>query len=363
MTVTDIARDRAFSEIKRLCRASLDTGSLGRATVERLGRVVPFEGYVVNLMDPLSGLPASVAYDEGLYSREEARHLFERIYFEDDVNDYGWMARKHLPVARLSDGTGGKLEHALRHREFNAPKGLGYEMRAVLTEGREMWGGLCLVREKGRPDFDEREMAFIERVAPHLAAGLKAAALRAGAEDGASGEDGAGVLIMDSRGILSRRALNAKRWLRELGASEDTEALPPPVWAVVGVLRRALGRGSDRDLHVIPRLCVRGRSGRWLALQASLTESGDGSLPEIVVMITPAGSGEIARIHANAHGLSEREKEVVDLVLRGASTRNISRALYISESTVQGHLSHIFEKVGVKSRRELLKRLCLDSMA
>lgn len=362
MTVSDIARDRAFSEIKRLCHASLDTGDLGQATANRLGRVVPFEGYVVNLMDPLSGLPASVAYDEGLYSREEARFYFENIYFEDDVNDYGWMARNHLPLARLSDGTGGKLERALRHGALNAPKGLGYEMRAVLTGSREMWGGLCLVREKGRPDFDEREMAFIERIAPHLAAGLRAATLRAG-EGEPLREDSTGVLILDSRGVLSRRTLNAERWLQELGASEGAATLPHPVWAVVGVLRRALGKDSDRDLHIIPRLCVRGRSGRWLTLQASLTESGDGALPEIVVMIAPAGSGEVARIHANAHGLSEREKEVVDLVLRGYSTRRISASLYISESTVQGHLSHVFDKVGVKSRRELLKRLCLDNMA
>ncbi len=62
------------------------------------------------------------------------------------------------------------------------------------------------------------------------------------------------------------------------------------------------------------------------------------------------------------YGLSDREKEVVALVLRGASTRGISRALHISESTVQGRLSHVFDKVGVKSRRELLKRLCLENM-
>ncbi|MGH3146523.1 MAG: response regulator transcription factor [Rubrobacter sp.] len=64
----------------------------------------------------------------------------------------------------------------------------------------------------------------------------------------------------------------------------------------------------------------------------------------------------------NAYGLSAREREVVKLVLRGSSTKQISRSLYISESTVQGHLSHVFEKSGVKSQRELLKRLFLDSL-
>ena len=36
--------------------------------------------------------------------------------------------------------------------------------------------------------------------------------------------------------------------------------------------------------------------------------------------------------------------------------------LSISEYTVQDHLSHVFEKVGVRTRRALVKRLYLDSM-
>ena len=43
------------------------------------------------------------------------------------------------------------------------------------------------------------------------------------------------------------------------------------------------------------------------------------------------------------YGLSEREREVVDLVLQGASTKEISQALYISEYTVQEHLSNAFD--------------------
>ena len=63
-----------------------------------------------------------------------------------------------------------------------------------------------------------------------------------------------------------------------------------------------------------------------------------------------------------AYGLSSREEEVVKLVVRGASTREISQTLYISEYTVQNHLQNIFEKVGVRSRRTLLKRLFFDNL-
>ncbi|MGH3089406.1 MAG: response regulator transcription factor, partial [Rubrobacteraceae bacterium] len=57
-----------------------------------------------------------------------------------------------------------------------------------------------------------------------------------------------------------------------------------------------------------------------------------------------------------AQRLSPRERGV-DLVARALSTREVSRPLHISEYTVQGHLSNVFEKVGVRSCGEFLKRL------
>ncbi len=53
---------------------------------------------------------------------------------------------------------------------------------------------------------------------------------------------------------------------------------------------------------------------------------------------------------------------MVDLVVRGASTKQISASLFISEYTVQEHLKHTFDKVGVRSRRELIKRLFFDNL-
>jgi DNA-binding NarL/FixJ family response regulator len=49
-------------------------------------------------------------------------------------------------------------------------------------------------------------------------------------------------------------------------------------------------------------------------------------------------------------------------VAQGFSTRGISGTLYISEYTVQRHLQNAFEKVGVRSRRELIKRLFFDNL-
>ncbi len=81
-----------------------------------------------------------------------------------------------------------------------------------------------------------------------------------------------------------------------------------------------------------------------------------------MVLIAAAGQREVAWLKTSAYELTKREREVVDLVVRGASTRQISQALYISEHTVQEHLSNVFEKVGERGRRALVKRLYLDSL-
>ena len=70
----------------------------------------------------------------------------------------------------------------------------------------------------------------------------------------------------------------------------------------------------------------------------------------------------MAWLQTRAYGLSPRERAVVDLVVRGAPTKQISASLFISEYTVQEHLKHIFDKVAVRNRRELIKRHFFDNL-
>lgn len=383
MAVTTTVENLTLSEISRLCHAGLDSETLSRRVAERLRRSVPFDGYAVVPIDPLTGLATNFHFSEEMGSDEDARFFLEHIYFEDDVLDYGWMTRNRIPAMTLSEATGGRLERSLRYREYNGPKGFGPGVRAILTADDQLWGGLCLVRGKDVSDFERRELDLLRRISPHVGAGLRAASLLDSARNPAEGDDAgvpngdgepgvsaapdaAGVLVLDRLGRVSWRTGPAGRWLRELGAPEhgrpDDTALPRPVCAVVGALRGSLAPGTGNAPAPVPSIRVRGRSGRWLTLQASLSEPGNGSPAETVVVIAPAAPREVALLRATAHGLSAREKEVAGYVLRGFSTHQISRLLYISESTVQGHLSHVFEKVGVRSRRELVKRLFLDTL-
>jgi len=62
-------------------------------------------------------------------------------------------------------------------------------------------------------------------------------------------------------------------------------------------------------------------------------------------------------------GLTEREEEILRLVLRGARNRDIEKALYISSSTVRNHISNIYRKLGVRNRLELINRVGRDAPA
>jgi DNA-binding CsgD family transcriptional regulator len=330
-----------------------------------LRKAIPFEGYVAFTMDPSSGLITHALVEE-MGDEKGLRVFLEHVYFEDDVLEFNWMVQNRLPVGLLSEATGGKLELAPRYRELQAPAGLGYELRGAFSTGTQLWGGLCLSREKGRPDFAAREVAFVRRVAPHLGAGLRAATLQQELHDDVDGDDAAGVLVLDQWGTVVQHNAAAERRLQELGDLgarwREGEGLPAPIWTVLGALKKALKPETDRDLNSSPHLRVRAPSGRWLTLQASRTEPGPGRPSESVVIIAPAGPKEVLRLSAIGYGLSPREQEVVDLVVRGASTRQISQALYVSEYTVKDHLSNIFGKVGVRGRRALVKQLYLNTI-
>jgi DNA-binding NarL/FixJ family response regulator len=53
--------------------------------------------------------------------------------------------------------------------------------------------------------------------------------------------------------------------------------------------------------------------------------------------------------------LSEREVEVLALVARGRTNREIARELFVSEGTIKAHVSHIMSKAGVERRSSLVK--------
>jgi DNA-binding NarL/FixJ family response regulator len=82
-----------------------------------------------------------------------------------------------------------------------------------------------------------------------------------------------------------------------------------------------------------------------------------------VVLLEAARPPELAPLVAEAHGFTERERLVTELVAQGFSTNEIAGLLHLSAYTVQDHLKSIFDKFGASSRGELIARLFFDRSA
>ena len=81
----------------------------------------------------------------------------------------------------------------------------------------------------------------------------------------------------------------------------------------------------------------------------------DGGNPRIAVSVRELGLEREA--FARRYGLSPREAEVAELVLRGYSNPMIASTLGIAPTTTKRHLTRIFDKIGVDSRTQLVSRL------
>jgi DNA-binding CsgD family transcriptional regulator len=366
-TISQSQEDRVFQEVKRLSHAGLDGTTLLQRVARAVHKTIPFTAYCGATMDPISNL-ITWGVGEGMDgpagdAATMSRIFFERVFFEEEYDKIAAMRQAGEVVSSLSTETSGVLERSLRYREMLRPFGFADEINIIFDE-KGVWGSLELMREQDARTFSSRELEIVRRIAPHIAAGLKAAAFRAHALDidiDVTGDGVPGVLVIDAAGRIASATPTAERLLAELGYDgwdwRRSASLPVPVMMVLGVLRRTMQPASDAARHEVPRLRMRSRAGRWLTLHADLIEASWDRPSERVVVIAPAPPQEVAWLTLTAFSLSPREEEVVGLVASGHSTKQIAERLFIAEHTVQRHLTNIFEKVGVRSRRDLVKKV------
>jgi DNA-binding NarL/FixJ family response regulator len=129
--------------------------------------------------------------------------------------------------------------------------------------------------------------------------------------------------------------------------------------------------------HSLLTLGVRTTVARALAAAGDR----DGAVAELELVVAEAGAagagrprdeaaGELRRLGARVsaavrraspdagpEGLTEREQEIAMLVARGASNKQVASTVFLSEKTVEHHLSRVYAKLGVRGRTELAHRL------
>jgi DNA-binding CsgD family transcriptional regulator len=352
MTGDTMRRDAAQSIIE-LCRAGLDPETLRERLLPRLRRAVPADGLWWATSDPATLLFTST-YQEQIPERTKP-FFIENEFVSDDVNKWVDVARHPGGVRTLHDATHGVMTESVRYTEIFHALGFGDELRAAFSVHGSCWGFLCLHREAGQP-FSTADARFVEVIAPHVALGIRAG-LVAGMLDTTDAVGAPGVILFDRDLAITGRTPAAERWLEEFGYTDRSDSvLPTEMLALAARVRD----GATPETQV-PRLRVRTQSGRWAVLHASRLPASGGEV--IAVIIDEASAAEVAPIIMLAYGLSEQERSITGLVCRGMSTADIAAEAGITVNTVQDHLKSIFDKVGIRSRRELVVQILRDHYA
>jgi len=134
----------------------------------------------------------------------------------------------------------------------------------------------------------------------------------------------------------------------KLQGAEGEERVGEAVRAVREGLGASLSNRSAKGFPVEPR--PEALEGKPEAVSSGGTR-GEGPVAE-------AGKGESSPDDlARRFHLSQREAEVLALLLHGKASKEIAEICCVSESTVKTHVRHIYEKAGVANRIELLEKI------
>jgi DNA-binding CsgD family transcriptional regulator len=342
---------RREADLVRRCYTGLDAPAFQADVVRSIHALLPVDAVFFATADPTT-LLFTGALAEGPLAAATTRFL-DNEFGRDDVNKFQSLATgAEARVATLDAATGGQRAGSPRYREIMAPLGLGDELRAALVTPAGCWGYLCLHRADSPHGFTAAEARLIGRLAPPLGNGCRIS-LTAPYRTG-TGTAAPGVVVLHPDLTVAAMTGEAEQWLAQIpGRPQRPGRLPLAVYAVAARLR-SIDNGTA-VAEAVPTVRVPSSTGGWLLIHASHLNSSAGS--DIAVIIEPAHPSNVAPLLLSSHGLTPRERDVALLVLRGASTQAIGADLHLSAYTVKDHLKSVFDKFGVRSRRDLVAHI------
>ncbi|MFE3997814.1 LuxR C-terminal-related transcriptional regulator [Nocardioides sp. YIM B13467] len=342
-------RQRSQDKIERLSRQGLDLVALWRECREPIADAIPhYWAPCFYTLDPASLLITS-HFDELLPVLPA--DFLDNEYRADGVHKLSDVAKSELGVSTLYEITDGDPSSTSRWKS-NMELGGDQEIIVSLrTRAGVVWGSLALYREPGRPMFCGADKEFLRAIAPSLAEAARNALLLGEASDPDS-TGAPGLVVLNSSLGIDSATEGVERWLADLPRPAPG-AVPVAVAAVAARALRSVDSPGESGEVATSR--VLSESGTWIVLHGAVLATRPD--PQVAVIVEPAHPARIATLLMSAYGMTDREKELTQLVLKGLSTVEIAQALVISPHTVQQHLKHVFEKTGVRSRRDLVAKV------
>jgi DNA-binding CsgD family transcriptional regulator len=345
----------AEAAIARLSLKGLPPMELFERAAIPFRRAVPYSAGCWKPTDPGTLLFTGFGIEDveaGMLAAARWRFVDNEL-LEPDYAKFRALLHRRVPVTTLHAETHGEPNRSPRYRRIHRSLGFGAELRAVFRCGGACLGSVALVRDEGQPNFNDQEVAFVARVGDHLAHGLREALLREEAS-AALTDRGPGVIVLDTDGRVRSLTDQARIWLEQIPSDHRTGLELPAV--VHAAARRAL-QSPDSALDPGPCASVRLTSGSWLTIHASPLRPSHADGGMVALTLAPATASELEPLRLALHGLTQREREVAQLLTRGATNEQIARSLWISRHTVKDHIKAIYAKLGVTSRAELSAKL------
>jgi DNA-binding CsgD family transcriptional regulator len=343
------APERLLADLERLALRAPTRVVFFDEAAARLKRAVPFDGACWHTLDPGSDLITQHRLQD-LPDRFPV--LANNEYAVKDVNKFDQLARAGRKAATMNEATGGHPERSPRFRDLLTPAGLGPELRSTFVADGATWGALILVRRASQPEFEDRDVELLSNASTLFARAVRRGLIAEACESGVAPPDAPGVIELDVAGDLIRASSSAEPLLAEMsGGTIEAGVRLPSIHAVASATRTSIAAAGVAGPAALPSSVVKTPAGRWLVLHGGLL--GAPRSGEVAVFIQRAHPTLVAPLLLKAFGLTPREQQVTQLMLRGATTIQAAQRLTISPHTVSDHMKSIFEKTGARTRGEL----------
>jgi DNA-binding CsgD family transcriptional regulator len=338
-----------LDDLERLALRALTRAEFFDEAAIRLKRTVPFDGACWHTLDPGSDLITQHRL-QGLPDRFPV--LANNEYAVDDVNKFDQLARAKHKAATLAQATGGHPDRSPRFRDLLRPAGVGPELRSAFVADGATWGALILVRRADQPEFENLDVELLSTASALFARAVRRGLVAEACESPGGLADAPGVIELDAAGDLIRASSSAEPLLAELsGGTIEAGIRSSSIHTIASATRAAIARIGSVGTAALPSSVVKSPAGTWLVLHGGLL--GVPRSGEVAVFIQRAHPTLVAPLLLKAYGLTPREQEVTQLMLRGATTIQAAQRLTISPHTVTDHMKSIFEKTGARTRGEL----------
>jgi DNA-binding CsgD family transcriptional regulator len=338
----DSTYEAVLADLERLALRAPSRAEFFDEAAVRLQRVLPHDGACWHTLDPGSDLVT----EHRLQNIPDRFPLIAHNEYQvADVNKFADLARAPRKAASLHEATGGRLERSARYRDLFAAGGIGAELRAAFVADGATWGAVIMIRMAGGREFSRDEIDLLDRTSELFGRAVRRGLVAEASQAAAAASDAPGVLELDASGRLERASSTVEPLLEELsGTTAENGWRSPAVQAVASATRRAIAARASQ-LPVAP---VKTPVGTWLVLHGALLGEGG-----VALFIQRAHPTLVAPLLLKAYGLTAREQEVTQWLLRGATTAQVAQRLKISPHTVGEHVKSIYDKTGARTRGEL----------